>query len=374
MTPKKVAVNTRLLLPNKLEGIGWYTFEVLKRWVESYPDVEFYFLFDRQWDEQFIFGKNVTPVKLSPQARHPILFKIWFNYSITKWLKKNAVDVFVSPDGFVSLNTTTPQVGVIHDLNFEHRPQDLAPKIVKFYQTMMPKYAKKATRLATVSEFSKQDIIDQYNIPSDKITVTYNGASEAFQPISKSTLNNVKKQYSFGKDFFVYVGSLHARKNIKNMLLAFDRFKTANDSDVKFIIIGEKLWSKDDSMRFLNNLKHKNDIIFTGRLNSEELPRIVAAAAAMVYVSFFEGFGIPILEAMQCGVPVITSNVTSMPEVAGNSAIIVDPNKTEEITNAMKEILKPEVANSLVKKGLERAKNFSWDKTAKDLWGVIESI
>lgn len=374
MTPKKIAVNTRLLLPNKLEGIGWYTFEVLKRWVASHPDVQFYFLFDRQWDEQFIFGKNVTPVKLSPQARHPVLFKIWFNYSITKWLKKNPVDVFVSTDGFVSLKTDTPQIGVIHDLNFEHRPQDLSPNIVKFYKTMMPKYANKATRLATVSEFSKQDIITQYNIPPDKITVTYNGASNAFQPISEENKETVKKRYTSGEDYFVYVGSLHARKNIKNMLLAFDQFKSETDSDLKFVIVGEKLWSNDDSIQFLNHLKFKEDIVFAGRLGNKELPHVVASAKAMVYVSFFEGFGIPIVEAMQCGVPVITSNITSMPEVAYNAALLTDPNKPENIAIAMQDVLNPETAKKLINKGLERAKDFSWDKTAKELWEVIESL
>lgn len=374
MTPKKVAINTRLLLTNKLEGIGWYTYEVLSRWVNSHPEVQFYFLFDRKWDEQFIFGKNVTPVKLSPQARHPILFKIWFNYSVTKWLKKNPVDVFVSTDGFVSLKTNTPQIGVIHDLNFEHRPQDLAPNIVKFYKTMMPKFANKANKLATVSEFSKQDIIQQYNIPANKIKITYNGVSPSFKPIQPEEKKSIKNEIANGEDYFVYVGSLHARKNIKNMLNAFDLFKQKTSSKLKFVIVGEKLWNKDKTTDFIQQLNYHKDIIFTGRVSSERLPKIVASARAMVYVSFFEGFGIPIIEAMQSGVPVITSNVTSMPEVAGEAALLVNPNKPEDIAIAMEEILNTDTATLLTNKGLERAKDFNWDKTAKKLWEVIESI
>ncbi len=121
----RIAVNTRFLLSHKMEGFGWFTYEVVKRLVQNHPEHEFIFFFDRKYDSKYIFGDNVTPVILSPQARHPILFKIWFNYSVTKALKKYKADIFFSPDGYLSLKTEIKQISVIHDLNFEHYPQDL---------------------------------------------------------------------------------------------------------------------------------------------------------------------------------------------------------------------------------------------------------
>ena len=121
----KIAVNTRLLLKGKLEGIGWYTYETLKRIVEQHPEHDFYFLFDRAYDESFIFSKNVKPIILYPQARHPFLFWIWFEISVYRFLKNNNIDIFVSPDGYLSLRTKIPSLAVIHDLNFEHYPHDL---------------------------------------------------------------------------------------------------------------------------------------------------------------------------------------------------------------------------------------------------------
>jgi glycosyltransferase involved in cell wall biosynthesis len=156
----KIAVNTRLLLKDKLEGIGWVAYETLRRMVASHPEVEFYFLFDREPDPMFLFADNVKPVVLFPQARHPFLFIWFFEFSVTKALKKIKPDLFFSPDGYLSLRSDVPQVTQFHDLNFEHFPKDM-PKIhLWHYKTFFPRFARKAKRIVTVSEFSKQDIVE----------------------------------------------------------------------------------------------------------------------------------------------------------------------------------------------------------------------
>ena len=121
----KIAVNTRLLLPDKLEGIGWVAFETLKRITRAHPEHEFYFIFDRKWDDMFIFSDNVTPVAVSPQARHPFLYYLWFEWSVPHILKKVKADLFLSPDAYLSLRTEVKSIAVFHDLNFEHYPNDL---------------------------------------------------------------------------------------------------------------------------------------------------------------------------------------------------------------------------------------------------------
>lgn len=369
----RIAINTRFLLPHKMEGFGWFTYEVAKRIVIEHPEHDFYFFFDRKFDRKFIFSNNVIPLILSPPARHPILFKIWFNYSVTKALKKHKIDLFLSPDGYLSLKTNVKQIGVIHDLNFEHYPNDLPMSARQYLKSYFPRFAKKADHIVTVSNFSKHDIIKTYQIAENKITVAHNGGSKMYLPIKNFEKEAVKKSYSNGQDYFIYVGALHARKNIQRLFKAFDEFKTQTKSVTKLIVVGENLWQKKDESKS-NTLSHETDIIFTGHLKIEELVKVMAAAKALTLVSYFEGFGIPLVEAMRCGTPIITSNITALPEVAGKSALLVDPFNVSEIAMAMQKIDGDvDLCNTLSKKGLERSKEFSWDKSASIIWEVIEA-
>lgn len=369
----KIAVNTRLLLANKLDGIGWFTFETLQRIVKAHPEHSFYFIFDRKYDASFIFADNIIPVVVGPPARHIILQYIWFEYSIPHVLKKIQPDLFISPDGYNSLRSTFRNLIVIHDLNFEHYPEKLPWTIRKYYRYFTPLFAKKANRIATVSEFSKNDIVEQYGITSNKIDVIYNGVNESYVPVNQATKTSLKQKFVEGNDFFIYVGALIDRKNLDNLFKAFDRFKKTSDNSIKLLIVGSKMWSNKQLEITYEAMEHKEDVIFTGRLPIEELCSLTASALAMTYVSYFEGFGIPILEAFAAGVPVITSNVTSMPEVAGGAAILVNPYNVDEIASALEQISNNQpLREKLIEKGFERCKNFSWNLSAQNLWLSIE--
>ena len=367
----KIAVNTRLLLKDKLEGIGWVAYETLSRIVKAHPDDEFYFLFDRKPDPRFIFAENVKPVVLFPQARHPFLYIIYFEISVRRALHKIKPDVFVSTDAYLSLRSKTPQIAVFHDINFEHFPQDFPRIALWHYKRYFPRYARKAAKIITVSEFSKQDIIDNYHVDADKINVVYNGANEGFHPLSEEEKSNVRNQYTAGCQYFMFVGSLHPRKNLVRLFPAFDIFKEKTKSDVKLLIVGEKRWWTESIQKAYEAMTHKDDVVFVGHLQMSELQRVTAAAIASVYVSYFEGFGIPIVEAYRCDVPVITSNVTSMPEVAGDAALLVDPFNIESIADAMGKVLDTDIRNSLIEKGRIRRNDFSWDKAAEGWYSVI---
>ena len=371
----KIAVNTRLLLKGKLEGIGWVAFETLRRMVTAHPEVEFYFLFDREPDPMFLFADNVKPVVLFPQARHPFLFIWFFEVSVTRALKRIRPDLFFSPDGYLSLRTETPSVVQFHDLNFEHFPNDM-PKIhLWHYKKYFPLFARKAQRIVTVSEFSKQDIVDCYHVDPQKIDVVYNGVNEIFCPVALEQQNAIRSQYTGGHPFFMFVGSLHPRKNLARLFTAFDMFKKQHPCDVKLLIVGEKRWWTEPIQKAYDAMSCKDEVIFTGRLCAESLHQVTASALASVYVSYFEGFGIPILEAFRCGTPVITSNVTSMPEVASDAALLVDPFNEASIADAMAKVLDEEVREVLIEKGMERAKDFSWDQAADAIWqSLMKSI
>jgi glycosyltransferase involved in cell wall biosynthesis len=371
----RIAVNTRLLIKNKLEGIGWFTYESLKRMTVSHPEHEFFFIFDRKFDPDFIFSKNVTPVVIGPQARHPILFYIWFEYSIPLVLKKIGADVFISPDAYLSLRTKIPTLLVIHDLNFEHYPEMVPFLARKHYQYFTPKFAKSAKRIATVSNFSKSDIVKQYKINPDKIDVVYNGANEIFQPVVEKVKMKTKKQFAEGKEYFVFIGALNPRKNLVNLFKAFDIYKTMSKSHFKLLVVGEKMWWNKKIKGTFEKMKFQGDVVFTGRLSPETLKNVIGSAIALTYVSYFEGFGIPIIEAFKMEIPVITSSVTSMPEIAQDAALLVDPFNPNEIAEAMLRIASDEkLCELLIEKGKQRSQQFSWDKTAANLWKSLEHI
>ncbi|MDG2226482.1 MAG: glycosyltransferase family 1 protein [Flavobacteriales bacterium] len=331
-------------------------------------------MFDRKFDQSFVFAKNITPIVIGPPARHPVLFKIWFNHSVTRALKKIGADIFLSTDGFLSLKTSIPQIAVIHDLNFEHYPEDLPKAYMKYYKKYFPLFAKKAARIITVSEFSKKDISKQYAIPLNKIEVTYNGVGDNFSPSDIPIIESTRMNFSEGSPYLVYVGALHARKNIERMLLAFDQFKKNTNSDYKMLIVGEKIWKNTKFESTLENLRFKNDVIFTGRLTSHDLNKVIGSSNGLVYVSYFEGFGIPIIEAMKCEVPVVTSDVTCMPEIAGNAAILVDPFSVNSISKGMEELLDKEKYAKYIQLGKKRVLSFSWDNSAKIVWSCIEDV
>lgn len=371
----RIAVNTRLLQKGKLEGIGWYTYETLRRITEAHPEHEFIFLFDRPFDPEFLFGQNVRGVYAGPPTRHILVFVPWFELVIPYLLRKYKADVFLSPDGHLSLLSSVPSIPVIHDLNFLHHPEQLPRMVSWYYNFFFPRFAQKANRIITVSEYTKQDIVSSYRIDADKIDVSLNGCNDRFAPLPESRTHEVRQVYSGGLPYFLFVGLIIPRKNLARMIRAYSIFREKSKNRVKFLIVGSKKWWDQNHEAAYQDCAFKEDIHFIGRLDAADLHQVMASALALTFVPTFEGFGIPVLEAMKCGVPVITSNVTSLPEVAGDACVLVDPLNTEEIAEACLRVSKDEVLRSnLIRKGLERSEIFSWDKTASALWKGIEKV
>ncbi|MFN4122328.1 MAG: glycosyltransferase family 4 protein [Flavobacteriales bacterium] len=371
----KIAVNTRLLLKDKLEGIGWFTYETFKRITQAHPEHEFIFIFDREYDKSFVFSNNVKPVVAFPPARHPLLWYLFFDWAIPHILKKEKADLFISPEGYMSLRTSVPSFAVIHDLNFEHHPEYL-PKINQwYYQYFFHRFAKKANRIATVSEFTKKDIQSCYGIEADKIDVVYNGANTRYTAISQDEIDKVRKQFTDGKPYFLFIGLLHPRKNITRLIQAFDCYRNEHLSDVKLIIVGEKKWWTEDMRKAYESSVFKDDILLMGRQNPKTLSKLLPSALALTYVPIFEGFGIPILEAFSCDLPVITSNTTSMPEVGADAVELVNPFDIQSIAQAMQKVASNEqLRQEMIIKGRKRRQDFSWYRTADLLWLSIEKM
>lgn len=308
-----------------------------------------------------------------PPARRPWLWNIWFNISVHNALRDLSPDLFLSPDGYLPLKTKVPCLPVIHDLNFEHYPQDMPARYAKWYRKKFPLFAQKAKRIATVSGYSKNDIAEKYHISKDKIDVVYNGAAPGFVPAGDEIKNITRAKFTGGRPYFLYIGALHPRKNLERLVRAFGAFKKQSGSDTKLVIAGGNYWKYEALKNAVDSLPEKNEIVFTGRLSEEELYAVTASARALAYVPYFEGFGIPVVEAMACDVPVITSDITAMPEVAGEAALYADPFSEESITSAMIKMDRDEMLRAdLISKAKIQRKKFSWDKTAEALWNSIQ--
>jgi glycosyltransferase involved in cell wall biosynthesis len=371
-----IAVNTRLLLKDSLEGCGYFVHEVFRIMADRYPQHQFYFLFDRPYDPSFVFGKNITPIVISPPARHPILWKYWFDIKVPAVLKRIKADVFVSADGFCSLATRVPQCLVVHDLGFLHFPDGYKRSHRLFYKHYTPRFLRKAAAIATVSQFSKNDIIKTYHTPERRIRVVYSAVKDRFGPIGWEEKEEIKAKYTEGREFFIYVGAIHPRKNLVNLLKAFSLFKKRQQTNMKLVLAGRLAWKNEEFKKLFSTYKYRQDVVLTHYLEEAELARLTAAAYALVYPSFFEGFGVPVLEGMKCHVPVLTSKGTSMEEIGGDAALYFDPSNPQDIAARLMLIYKDEtLGRRLIEQGKLVSQKYSWEKTADGLWlSILEAV
>jgi glycosyltransferase involved in cell wall biosynthesis len=368
----RIAVNTRFLLSDHLEGVGYFLFECFRRIVLSHPEHEFIFIFDRPYDKKFVFASNIIPVVAGPAARHPLLWKLWYDVQVPAVLKKNKADVFVSCDGFCSLTTKIPQCLLIHDLSFLHYPSSFKRSHFLFYKHYTPKFLQKANRVVTVSEFSRNDILSKYKTSAGKIDIVPNAAKEVFHPMTDTEKTEVKQEFTNGKEYFVYAGSIHPRKNLVNLLKAFSVFKKKQKSNWKLVLAGRLAWKYKHFVESLKTYKYREDVILTGYLEEEELARIIGSAYCLIYPSLLEGFGVPVLEAINCEVPVITSAHSAMDEIAKDAALYIDPKDHHDIAEKMQLLYKDErLRSALIEKGKKIIGQYSWERSAVLLWESI---
>ena len=342
--------------------------------VLNHPEHEFIFFFDRAFEQRFVFAKNVTPVSVAPPARHPILWKLWFEYSLPYYLKKYKADVFFSPDGHLSIKTTVPTVMCLHDLAYAHYPKMVPSTVLNYYQKYIPQFIDRAEKIVCVSNFVKKDIQNKFqNTNPNKIISIPNACSKTdFEDClsKKETLD----KFSEGREYIFYVGAIHPRKNLKTLIEAFESFADEN-TETDLLIAGRMAWQNEDLENAYKNSKHKSRIKLLGYVADHDLNSILKHALVFVYPSLFEGFGLPILEAFHAEVPVVTSNVSSMPEVAGDAAILIDPNSSMEISNAIKLLADSKLKRQeLIEKGKIQRQKFSWDRSAKEVFDVLKSI
>ena len=317
-----------------------------------------------QWRESFTSRYKNFSVRLLPPPTPLVRVPVYLTYE----LFRRPVDVlhvqYTAPPF-----CRVPVIVTIHDLAFERMPETFTRRGSFQLKLTVRRTAKKAARIATVSEYSRQDLLDIYKLPPEKVVVTYNGVESSFtpRPSVPNEAEEVRRRFGVSRDFLLTVGSLQPRKNMVRLIRAYARLRSEReDFRPQLVIVGRKLWLASEIFDEVKRQRWADDVILTGYVADEDLPALYRAARAFVYPSLFEGFGLPPLEAMACGTPVVTSDVSSLPEVTGGAALLIDPNDERALANALIEIVSNErLRAELRERGIAQAKKFTWRDAAE---------
>lgn len=265
----------------------------------------------------------------------------------------------------------------VYDMAYKVYPETIGEKTLRMLNENLAESCRRADRIITISEFSKQEIIKYLGIPSEKIAVVPCAVDHSVYNniIDLDLLNGIKNKFNIDQDYFLYLGTLEPRKNIERLIDAYAALHKRDTLIPKLVIAGKNGWNYDNVYKKVNDYKINESVIFTGYIKAEEAVTLLKGALAFVFPSIYEGFGMPPLEAMACGVPIITSNVSSLPEVVQDAGYLIDPFSAEDLSEAMFEIINnSEKREQLIEKGLKRAKEFTWKGSAELLRSVYENM
>lgn len=369
----KVAVTCRFL-GGRLEGIGHYTHEILSRMVMTHPEVEWDLLYDRNDNRIFYNQPNVTAHIIGPPTRHPWLVRYWLEKKVRRKLEKIKPDVIWYPDSFVCLSTNVPSLQTVHDLAYIEYPQGSRKRDLRFYNRWMQRFCRYTDHIITVSNYAKRSLARHLDIPNDKITTVYNGLDSNFKPIPLDKKKSFQNQYSGSKPYLLVLGAIHPRKNVISAIKGFEHYKEHTESDVKLIIAGRYAWKYAEVKKAIQYSPHVKDIIHLSDIEDIRYD-LVACADAMLYLSLSEGFGLPVLEALACHIPVITSQDSAMEEVGGDALMTCNPLQINDIASAIKKVLTDhDLHHKLVQNGKKRSPLFSWDVSSGDVFSNLEKL
>lgn len=380
----RIAFSGQPLLEKEKTGIGYYTEGLVKNIIKQYAQNEYFInVFSYKKPEAAkemlsAYENRNTRVNVCRFMPLKIYKLIWSVIPIPYYVFfKEKVDITHFFNYYIPPFVRGKKVTTIHDMTIKAYPET-----VRFLSRVMAKLnlrttCKRATRIITSSEFSKREIMKYLKIPAEKISVLYSGVDlEVYKPCEDERVKEaVKYKYGIEGDYYLYLGTLEPRKNIERLILAYEMAKESNNDIPKLVIAGKKGWMYADIFKMISERKLEQDVIFTGYVDCEDAPVLMSAAVAFVFPSLYEGFGMPPLEAMACGTPVITSNCASLPEVVGDAAILVDPYSVEEISEALKKLhIDKELCRTLEERGIERAKFFAWDRISGVLYGIYDEV
>ncbi len=355
-------------------GIGRYTRELLQALYSADPESQYRLFYASRSPIPYPLP---GPLPANFHARHlPFddvwLARVWQRAQIPLPVETitGSIDVFHSPDFTLPpVRRGTRTLLTVHDLSFIRDPDSAAPVLRQYLNRVVPRSVARADHVLADSFATRADLVEMYRTPPEKIFVLYSGVNAVFRPIADSaTLAAVRAKYHLGESpFILAVGTLQPRKNYVRLIQAFAQLPITN-YQLRLVIAGGQGWLYDSIFAEVERLKLQTRVVFPGFVADADLPALYSAARALAYPSLYEGFGLPMLEAMACGTPVVTSTASCLPEVAGDAALCVPPTDVEALAHALDKVVSDESLRAeLVTKGLARAKEFTWAKAAREL-------
>jgi len=371
----KIGVDIRCLMESRYSGISEYTVNLLTQLFKLDLKNQ-YFLFYNAGKPAKLPAFNFPNVTLKGYAFPNKLFNLALRFLKITAVDRliGGVDVFLVPNLlFINLSAQCKKILIIHDLSFELYPEFFTFKSRLWHKLIGPKrMCRQADAIIAVSENTKNDIVRYYGIAPEKIKVVYPGISDIFfQPVTAEQRAAVKKKYDLPEEYIFYLGNLEPRKNVETLISAFARVPSER---LQLIIAGGQAWKFKKIYRLWQASAAKDRIKFLGYVDAADKPALYAAAKIFVYPSIYEGFGLPPVEAMASGCPVITSANSSLVEAVGEAGLLVDPNNISELAEIIRQLLADsQLRASLAAKGLEHAKQFNWEEAARNILAVFSS-
>ncbi|MCD6518750.1 MAG: glycosyltransferase family 4 protein [Anaerolineae bacterium] len=365
----RIGIDARMVYYRRA-GISRYTLQLVEALARCDSNDEFVILQSFKSKEPIIDRPNFTQRRLLTPSHHRLE-----QLTLSLEVSLLGLDVLHSPDFIPPFYRNCRSVITVHDLVFILYPHFLTKDAARYYG-QIDQAVRRTDAIIAVSQATKRDLMRLLGVPEHRIKVIYEAASPYFRPLKKPDLKQrVRGRFGIRTEFILFVGTIEPRKNIPTLLRAFRRLLDDYRLDVQLVLAGAKGWLYDEVFQLVEELDLSKDVLFLGRVTTEELLWLYNVAQVLVTPSIYEGFGLPPLEAMACGTPVIASNVSSFPEVVADAGLLIDPNNVEELTVAIWRVLDDsELRESLIEKGLKRASFFSWEKAAQETLALYHDL
>lgn len=371
-----IGINAQLLSgaeTYRSAGVSGYIRQLLTHLPAAAPDMQL---------TAFLPAGSLQPVDRLTQAhsrlqtRKPRQRILWEQTALPGQVRQRRLDLLHGAVNVTPLLSLCPTVVTIHDLSFMRYPQAFPATQRLYLHSQVRRSARHARQVIAVSQATKDDVVALFGVPPERVTVVYNGVDAVFSPASPDTIDAFRRERGLPQRFILHLGTLEPRKNLARLVEAFARTRQQlpQVDDLKLVLAGGKGWDYDDIFAAVERLGLREQVLFTGYVPDADLPWFYRAATVFAYPSLLEGFGLPVLEAMACGTPVITSSVSSLPEVAGDAALLVDPGSVEALAAALIRVLgDAALADEMRRKGLQQAGRFSWQRTAAETASVYRA-
>jgi len=372
----RIGINARYL-QSRQTGIRNYLLNLLLKLKEIDSGNEYVLFFgsDKPVPEVVLdagFEYDIPKMSTGTQA----LKFLWTHFYLPCAIKRKKIDLFHESSFIAPMFKKCPTVVTVHDVAYLYIPFCYTYRTRLYFEVLLTGSIRKSNVVIAVSESVKKDIVNNFSVSPDKIKVIYEGVDEMFRPIDDIVeTEREKKICGIKGDFILVVSGVTPRKNLIRLIRAFKLLRDGKKTNAQLVIVGEKAWWSEEIFREAESCGDEDDIIFCGYLPDKDLICLYNSAKVFVHPSLYEGFGLPILEAMACGCPVVASNVSSIPEICGGAALLVDPENVEGLADAVHRVMNDEfLRKSLIEKGIKRARKFSWKKTAEETLAVYSAV